>query len=245
MTVFISIMKLIAGFFFVGLVMGSVIPVLILLLPWHTTRIRVTNYMGSLLGSVVVQRIAGCPVSVSGREFADGPALFVGNHTSTLDAFTSIWLSPSGTVGVAKRQILYYPFYGLVWLLSGHLTVDRGNNARAVRSMRKMGDFVKKERLSIFLWPEGTRSKDGRLLPFKKGMVHLALQTGLPIVPMVTVGAQNTWQRAKLEVRAAPLKIHFLPPIDTQDWTVERMEEQIKQVREAFLAQLPPEQQPA
>lgn len=242
----INLLKLTAGFLFVGLTLILAMLILIPLLPWHRLRIVVTNHVGTFMGSVMVRYIAGCKVTVDGLEHRDAQhsAIFAGNHTTTLDAFTSIWLSPTGTVGVAKREIIYYPFYGLAWLLAGHLTLDRRSNSQAVRSMRKMGRFVRENRLSMFLWPEGTRSLDGRLLPFKKGVVHLAIQTGLPIVPMVTSGAHRTWERASLRIRSVPFHVRFLPPIDTTHWTVDQLEQHLEELRQRFIDALPQEQKP-
>lgn len=218
---------------------------LIPLLPWHTRRIRFTNHFGTVLGSTIL-KISGCTVRVHGQEHVhtSRPAIYAGNHTSIFDAFTSIWLSPTGTVGVAKRQIIYYPFYGLAWIMAGHLLIDRGRTAAAKQSMRKMGDFVRDNGLHIFMWPEGTRAADGRLLPFKKGVVHLALQTGLPIVPMVTVGAHKAWLKGSLLLRKVPIDITFLPPVDTSSWTEQTLDQHVEELHQRFVEALPQEMRP-
>ncbi len=215
------------------------------LLPWRIRRIHFTNFYGTVLGSGIL-RISGCKVSVSGQEHvhASKPAIYAGNHTSIFDAFTSIWLSPTGTVGVAKKEILYYPFYGLTWVLAGHLLVDRGRTDTAKAGLRKMGDFVRKSGLHIFMWPEGTRARDGRLLPFKKGVVHLALQTGLPIVPMVTVGAHKAWIKGSMLLRKVPIEIKFLPPVDTSHWKEETLDEHVQELYQLFVEALPEDMRP-
>ena len=192
-------------------------------------------------------RISGCEVRVHGKEHihSSRPAIYAGNHTSIFDAFTSIWLSPTGTVGVAKKQIIWYPFYGLAWILAGHLRIDRGRTAKAKAGMRRMGEFVRDSGLHIFMWPEGTRAADGRLLPFKKGVGHLALQTGLPIVPMVTVGAHRAWIKGSLLLRKVPIDVTFLPPVDTSDWTAENLDQHIAELKQRFIDALPEDQQPA
>lgn len=230
---------------FIGLVVTGGLILLIPLLPWRIRRIQLTNHMGTLLGSGIL-KISGCPLTIRGRELLhrDRPAIYIGNHTSVYDAFSSIWLSPVGTVGVAKKQIIYYPFYGLAWLLSGHLTLDRGNTDKAKASMRAMGEFVRKNRLHVFMWPEGTRSKSGRLLPFKKGVVHLALQTGLPIVPMVTSGAHKAWGKKTLLLKRTPIHIQFLPAIDTSRWSEATLDTHVEELYQAFLGALPADQQP-
>jgi len=237
---------LIAGLLWLGIVVAVMIPLCIILLPFRRARIVVTNIAGTLIGRPLVW-LAGCPVHVEGRENADGrkSVIIVGNHTSILDAFTSIWLVPRGTVGIAKKEILYYPFYGQLWYLSGHLIIDRSNRASSVGALKKLAGFMKRKRLSVLLWPEGTRSADGRLRSFKKGFAHLELQTGLPVVPMVTTGAHKAWEKGKLGFKPVPIRIKFLPAIDTSGWTLEGLEQHIEEVRQAFIDALPPEQRPA
>ncbi len=240
-----SLTRLLVGLAFVGLVVAAMMLALLPLLPWRVLRIRVTNHVCSFMGAGVV-RIMGCPVELRGREHvsADRPALYLGNHTSILDAFTTIWLTPSGTVGVAKREVIYYPFYGLAWWLAGHLLLDRARTETAKARLRAAGAFVKDNGLHVCMMPEGTRSRDGRLLAFKKGFFHLAQQTRLPIVPMITTGAQRAWDRGSLRIRRVPIVIEFLPPISTAHWREDRMEEHIAELRQVFIDALPPAQRP-
>jgi 1-acyl-sn-glycerol-3-phosphate acyltransferase len=230
---------------FLAILFVPVVPLMLVLLPSRKARIIVTCHLGTVIGRTLMW-ISGATVTVEGREHFDGrtPAICIGNHTSITDAFTSIWLVPPGTVGVAKREILRYPFYGQIWLLSGHLVIDRTNTAKAKESMKEMAAFVREKGLSILLWPEGTRSRDGRLLPFKKGFVHLALDTGLPIVPMVISGAHEVWDRGSLRIREVPIHIKFLPPIDTSSWTLETVDDHTNEVWELIRDALPSEQRP-
>ncbi len=92
--------------------------------------------------------------------------------------------------------------------------------------------------------PEGTRSRDGRLLPFKKGFVHLAIATGLPVVPVVLHGAQRNWEPGTLRFRPMTLEIDVLPKIDTAAWREESAGEHAAEVHAAFCAALRPEQRP-
>ena len=238
-------LRLIVGFVFVGFVLLVTMVLLIPLLPWRQARIRLTNHVGTILGGGIM-RISGCPVEIVGREkvHPDQPVIYAANHTSIYDAFTSIWLSPLGTVGVAKREIIYYPFYGLAWMLAGHLRIDRARTERGKASMRRMGAFVRDNGLHIYMYPEGTRSTDGRLLPLKKGIVHLALQTGLPIMPVITTGAHLAWDKGTLKLRRTPIRIEFLDPIPTEDWEPDDLDAHIETIQKAMVGALPPEQQP-
>lgn len=237
--------KLIVGMTFLIVLFVPVLPTLLFLLPWRKARIYFTNYLGTVVGWTLMW-ISGSTVTVEGREHFNGtqPAICVGNHTSIVDAFTSVWLSPRGTVGVAKKSILNYPIYGQIWYLSGHLVIDRSNPKSAIESLNKLGEFVRTKGLQVLLWPEGTRSRDGRLLPFKKGFVHLAIATGLPVVPMVTTGAHEVWDKGSLKIKEVPIHIKFLPPIDTSEWKTETVSDHALEVWNIIHDSLPPEQRP-
>ena len=94
------------------------------------------------------------------------------------------------------------------------------------------------------MFPEGTRSSDGRLRALKKGIVHLAIHTRLPIVPVVTTGAHRAWGKGSLRLRKAPIKVAFLDRIPTDDWSEDRIEEHLETIRQALLSALPADQQP-
>ncbi|MBK8013822.1 MAG: 1-acyl-sn-glycerol-3-phosphate acyltransferase [Deltaproteobacteria bacterium] len=240
-----TVVKLTAGMLFLGVMMTVGLVLLLVLLPSRVARIRLTNAFGHVVGRGIMW-ISRCPIVVEGLEnLPPGrPVIFCGNHTSIFDAFTSIWLTPLGTVGVAKRQILYYPFYGVIFWLAGHVLVDRGRTERAKRDLEDISRFLLRHRLHIFMWPEGTRAADGRLRPFKKGIGHLALNTRNPIMPMVTVGAHQAWVKSGLRLSKVPISIRFLPPIETSSWALETLDAHLEALHQTFRAALPAEQRP-
>lgn len=215
------------------------------LLPWRVLRIKLCNAYGKVIGWSI-SRLAGARPRVSGRERLDGsmPAIYVANHTSTLDLFLSIWLCPFGGCGVMKKELLRVPVFGQLAALSGHLMIDRFNRDRAVEQLRETAALVKRHRLGIWIMPEGTRSKDGRLLPFKKGFVHLAIATGLPVVPVIFHGAHHTWRLGSWKLRAGELPVFVLPPIDTSGWREETAGEHAAEVHALFARSLPEDQRP-
>lgn len=245
MSTLTSLLRILAGLVCVGVLVLTMLPILIVLLPFRVARIKVTNVFGSAIGASVMW-CAGCKITVEGREHvsADRPAIYAFNHTSTLDAFTTIWLTPSGTVGVAKKEVLFYPFYGQAWWLAGHVLLDRSRTERAKAALKKTVGFLRDNALHLCILPEGTRSKDGRLQPFKKGVVHIALDTKLPIVPVVTMGLQRTWNKGSLRITPAEVRVVFLPPISTEHWTEETLDAHLEELRAPFLRTLPPEQLP-
>lgn len=226
---------------------GLFMAALVLLLPFRIARIKACNYYGKTVGRAMTW-VSGSRLTWKGTEHLDAsrPAIYVSNHSSALDVFIGMWLSPVGTVGIAKKEVVYYPFLGQLYLLSGHLRIDRSSPRQAVLSLRELAAFVKEKQLSIYIWPEGTRSRTGRLKrPFKKGFGHLAMQTGLPVVPVVVKGAHKAWEKGKMRLTAVDVEIEILPPIDTSEWKKRSLAEHLLEVEQAFEDALPEDQKPA
>ena len=123
--------------------------------------------------------------------------------------------------------------------------IDRQNRDRAIAGMTETGQVVRELGMSIWMWPEGTRSRDGRLCPLKKSFVHLAIATGLPVVPVVVSGAHKNWPlREMTSFYLTDIPINVLSPIDTSAWSVETMDQHLDEVHAAMAAQLPADQKP-
>lgn len=217
-----------------------------LILPWRVARIRVCNLFGHIIGRAILA-ITG--TTISGTAKADieptAPAIYVSNHTSPIDIFLGIWVAPFGTCGVAKKEVAYYPFFGQLYLVSGHLRIDRKNSGRAIEALQQTAELVKKNGLGIWIWPEGTRSADGRLRPFKKGFAHLAIATGLPVVPVVVEGAHRLWRKNSFVIHPGEVRVRVLPAISTKDWSLDTLEKNVAEVHRAINEALPPEQRAA
>ncbi len=219
--------------------------VMLVLLPSRTLRARACNVFGKTVLRTMVW-ISGCPVSIDGREHLDGqrPAIYISNHTSILDIFITAWLTPMGTCSIAKKEVIYYPFFGQLYALSGHFRIDRGNREKAIASMKAIAERARKHTLSIMLFPEGHRSRDGRLLGFKKGVIHLAVQTGLPVIPIVMTNVHNAWQTKSMSLGRVPIGVTILPPVDTSKWEDQDIEVSLNELRQVFIDALPESQTP-
>ncbi|KAL9345856.1 hypothetical protein Peur_060709 [Populus x canadensis] len=217
--------------------------ILLLLLPWPYERIRQGNIYGHVTGRMLMW-ILGNPIRIEGPEFSNERAIYVCNHASPIDIFLMMWLTPTGTVGIAKKEIIWYPLFGQLYVLANHLRIDRSNPTAAIQSMKEVAHAVVKNNLSLIIFPEGTRSKNGRLLPFKKGFVHLALQTRLPIVPMVFTGTHHAWRKGGLHVRPAPITVKYLRPIKTDDWTDDKVNDYVRLLHDIYVENLPEAQRP-
>ena len=209
---------------FLGIVPLSLlyIGLCLVLLPWRALRLKAGNVYGKLVGPIVFRLAGAKPVFENHEILRDSqPAMFVSNHTSTVDMWIGMWMCPLPSCGIAKKEIVRIPFFGLCYLLSGHLLVDRGNRAKAVASMKKAAAVVSRHGLNLWMWPEGTRSRDGRLRVPKKGFAHMAIAPRLPIVPVVFHDANKRWPGGTFRVTPGEVRIEILPPIRTDDWAPE------------------------
>jgi len=219
---------------FIWLTFWSLISIclMIVCLPFRNLRIKLGNFTGKIIGPFIT-RIAGTKIKYSNynKISETKPAIYVMNHASALDIFVAMALCPYGGCGVGKKEIIKIPFFGLVYWLSGHLLIDRDNREKAISSMDNLSAFVKKNNLSIWIWPEGTRSLDGKLLPFKKGFVHLALATRLPIVPVILHDGHKRWPAKTMSFYPGEVKVDILDPIKTNHWNKENIDAHIEEVK--------------
>lgn len=151
---------------------------------------------------------------------------------------------PTGTLATAKRETAYVPFLGQLYALSGNVLINRANKRDAAAALQDAIDLMRRYRTSVWMWPEGTRSSDGRLLAFKRGFAHLALATRLPIVPIIVSNAHRCWPRGRSYTRPAAIGVRILPPISTTGWTVETLDRHVADVHASFAAALPDDQKP-
>lgn len=205
---------------------------MVLALPFRTLRIRIGNFCGKMIGPFITRIVGAKLINPDSQKLKNsGPAIYVTNHTSALDIFISMAICPYGGCGIGKKEVVRIPFFGWAYWLSGHLLIDRGNREKAVASMNKLSKFVNDKKLSIWIWPEGTRSMDGKLIPFKKGFVHLALATGLPIIPVVLHGAYKRWPAKTMQFYPGEVRVEVLDPIKTDDWTKKTIDKHIEEVK--------------
>ncbi len=169
--------------------------------------------------------LQGVRLEVEGREHLAGcaPRIATFNHSSSLDAILIPVLWPHAGTAVVKREFLRIPFVGwAVWSM-GFLFVDRGRSERARRVIDETGARIRDERLTVFIAPEGTRSRDGAFQPFKRGAFHLAAASHAPIVPIVISGAYEVYPRQAIAATPGVVRVRILPPIPTDHLTTENL----------------------
>lgn len=163
------------------------------------------------------------------------PFILAANHVSWFDIFAIAVLLPVDFHFVAKKELEKIPVFGLAWRVAGHISIDRSNRERAVASLREAGAKIRSERSVVIIFAEGTRSRTGRLMPFKKGAFVLAHETGIPVIPTVVTGSYDIMRPDTFIVRPATIHVHFEPPVAPEGRSVDGL---MEEVRGAFVRRL-------
>ncbi|MCS6900147.1 MAG: lysophospholipid acyltransferase family protein [Myxococcales bacterium] len=183
-------------------------------------------------------RGAGAKVFVQGGDELDwsAPALFVCNHQSMIDIPTAFVALPCDLRFIAKRELAHIPFLGWYMRATGMVFVERGEGARARQSIRLAGERIRAG-ASILAFPEGTRSRDGKIHAFKKGAFVVAIEAQVPIVPVAIEGAQRVLPCGGFRVRPGEIRVAIGKPIPTCGLRYEDRDTLIAQVRQALALQ--------
>ncbi|MGB5485072.1 1-acylglycerol-3-phosphate O-acyltransferase, partial [Parasphingorhabdus sp.] len=166
------------------------------------------------------------------------PCIFVFNHQSKADVMILAKLIRRDMGGVAKKEIRDTPVIGKLMELAGTVFIDRANAGSAIKAMAPLIDAIKIDGKSIVIAPEGTRTLSPKLGPFKKGAFHMAIQAGVPMVPIVIHNAGDVAPKNEFLMRPAKVRVDVLPAVDTSKWSVRKMNEHVAEVRGMFLEAL-------
>lgn len=218
---------------------GSLVTSFVAGLPiWALTRSERegVNFSIGMFGDLATA-LTGVELDIKGEEnlWVKRPAVFIFNHQSKADVMILAKLLRKDIAGIGKQEIRSIPIFGRLMEYAGTVFIDRKNTTSAIKAMAPLVDVIQKEGKSVALSPEGTRSLSPKLLPFKKGAFHLAMQAGVPIVPVVLHNAGDIAPKNEFVMRPARVRIEVLPPVDTKDWTVASLSQNVDDVRQMFL----------
>lgn len=192
---------------------------------------------GMKLSNICV-RLVGVKVEVRGMENLQ-PArsyIFMSNHASNLDPPVFVPNIPGRCSVLIKKEVFRLPIFGRILKMAEMVPVDRHNREAAIDSVHAAAEVLRRG-LNMVIFPEGTRSPDGRLLPFKKGPFHLAMEAGVSVIPVTLLGTYECWPKGTWKMRKGTTSVIFHPPIEPAGFA--DREDLMAAVRQSIASALP------
>jgi 1-acyl-sn-glycerol-3-phosphate acyltransferase len=186
----------------------------------------------------MILRVAGIPVTIEGEANLqeDTPQIIASNHASFFDILALLGYLPVDAKFIAKKEIFRIPVLGAAMRAAGHVSMDRGHQKQAFGAYEVAAAQMRERRLTIVVYPEGTRTRTGELLPFKKGPFVFATASKVPIVPCYVGGAFQIQPKGSLLVRRHRIHIALGRPISVEGLTMDDRDEIAERVRNATLS---------
>jgi 1-acyl-sn-glycerol-3-phosphate acyltransferase len=171
-------------------------------------------------------------VTVSGAEKLDPDRsyIYMPNHQSNADIPLLLGRLPVQFRWLAKAELFKIPIFGRAMRGVGYISIDRSNRKSAFASLERAARTIRNG-TSVLIFPEGTRSLDGRILPFKKGGFVLSVDSGVPIVPIVIKGTRNIIPKGRMMIRSSPVTMEILDPVETAGYTRKTKDELLERIR--------------
>lgn len=197
-------------------------------------------YWSAMWAAWTAVRIIGLDVEVRGLDSFDTRAtyIYMCNHVSNLDPPIVVPLIPKRSSVMVKKELFKVPLLSTAMRMASFVAVDRSNREAAIASMQRAIE-VMKSGVNMTAFPEGTRSPDGRLLPFKKGPFHLAMESGVPVLPITIFGTEKMMPKGTVKITKGKATVIFHPPISPKDFS--GVEDLIVAVRDKIASGLPEE----
>jgi 1-acyl-sn-glycerol-3-phosphate acyltransferase len=202
--------------------------------------LNLDHYFGHLFGWGVT-RLSRIHVVHEGLEHLEAhqPCIYVANHQSGMDMSTFGTIYPKRTVLVGKKEIAYIPFFGLFFKAAGNIMINRSKRVSAMASLSGAVEQIRSKKLSIWVFPEGTRNTSKELmLPFKKGAFYMAIQAQVPVVPIVCSPLDRALKWKERRMPGGKVCVRILPPVPTQGYGERDAEKLGHLVREQMVAAL-------
>ena len=180
----------------------------------------------------------GVRVKVEGLEQLrdEGPYIFMANHQGSYDIFALLGQLPFQFKWLAKKEIFSIPILGWAMTTAGYISIDRDGTRETVEAMNKAAQKIQ-EGMSVVIFPEGTRSVDGSIQPFKKGGFTLAVKSKVPIVPIALAGSREILAKDRLAISPGNIRVRIGHPIETSHCSTKDRQTLMEEVREAISSQ--------
>lgn len=185
-----------------------------------------------------ILRATGIEVTMDGLEnlAPEGPQILVVNHSSFFDILALLAFLPVYGKFIAKKELYGIPIFGAAIKAAGHVRLDRGNRGQAFSAYEDAAKQMKQKRLTIVIYPEGTRTRTGELLPFKRGPFVFAIGSQAPVIPVYVGGAFDIQPKGSVAVRGRRMHIAIGEPIQTAGITMDERDGLVDRARDAMLA---------
>lgn len=192
---------------------------------------KVANIWGKIL-----LMICNTKVQVIGKEniLQGKPQVFMANHQSDFDILITLAYVPGQFRWIAKKELFAIPVFGRAMKGAGYIEIDRQNHEKALLSLDQAALRIR-EGKSVMTFPEGTRSRDGEIKAFKQGTFYLAIQSGVPIVPISIIGSGDIMPKGSLKIKPGKIKLVIDKPIDVKGYTLENRQELIDRIRQIII----------
>ncbi|HEX2694652.1 MAG TPA: lysophospholipid acyltransferase family protein [Acidobacteriota bacterium] len=184
----------------------------------------------------VSRAVLGIKVETSGFERFDPgtPYVFMANHVSLLDGPLLLMLIPQDVRVILKKSVFAFPVLGWILIAAEYIPVDRKAGGGGVRSIERAVRAMKEKGYSFLIFPEGTRSLDGRLGKFRRGGFFLAVGAGVPIVPVTIRGTFELMPKGRFGAKRGTVRVEFHDPISVEGYSVGNMDALVDKVRDAI-----------
>ena len=200
---------------------------------------QTTNFVLGTFGDYA-SALVGINVDLHGERnlWIARPCVFLFNHQSKADILILSKLLRQDIAGIGKKELRNTPVLGRLLEMGGMVFIDRKNTPDAIKAMAPLVEAIRRDGKSVCIAPEGTRTSTAKLAPFKKGAFHLAMQAGVPIVPVVIHNAGDVQPKHEIAMRPATVRVDVLPPVSTRHWRPETIASHVREVRSLFLQTL-------
>ena len=174
-------------------------------------------------------------VKVEGMDYLkrEGPYIFMANHQGSYDIFALLGHLPFQFKWLAKKELFSIPFFGWTMAAAGYISIDREGKRETIEAMNKAARRIR-DGMSVVIFPEGTRSSDGSIQPFKKGGFTLAIKSRIPIVPIAITGSREIMPKDRLTASSGEIRIRIDHPIETQHCSLKDRKSLMENVRETI-----------